>query len=103
MLNKKVIFGHRKNRKPDIERIITLPIHKSGKISTKSMKKEAWGYQSVGAEYVTEKINSLILQLLFKKRTQKIPAKELHKSNIQVNQKRKDIKLLVICSEIPHT
>ena len=33
----------------------------------------------------------------------KIPAKELHKSKVQVNKKRKDIKLLVICFEIPHT
>ena len=29
--------------------------------------------------------------------------KEPHKSKAQVNKKRKDIKLLVICSEIPHT
>ena len=28
---------------------------------------------------------------------------ELHKSKVQVNKKRKYIKLLVICSEIPHT
>ena len=33
----------------------------------------------------------------------KIPAKELYKNKVQVNKKRKDIKLLVICSEIPHT
>ena len=31
------------------------------------------------------------------------PAKELHKSKVQVNKKRKNIKLLVICSEIPYT
>ena len=29
--------------------------------------------------------------------------KELYKGKVQVNKKRKDIKLLVICSEIPHT
>ena len=34
-------------------------------------------------------------------RTQKIPAKKLYKSKVQVNKKRNDIKLLVICSEIP--
>ena len=33
--------------------------------------------------------------------TEKISAKELYKSKGQVNIKRKDIKLLVICSEIP--
>ena len=35
--------------------------------------------------------------------TQEISAKELYKSKIQVSKKRKDIKLLVICSKIPHT
>ena len=30
-------------------------------------------------------------------------AKELYKSKVQVNKKRKDIKLLLICSEISHT
>ena len=33
----------------------------------------------------------------------KIYAKKLCKSKIQVSKKRKDIKLLVICSKIPHT
>ena len=32
-----------------------------------------------------------------------MPVKELYESKVQVNKKRKDIKLLVICSEIPHT
>ena len=32
-----------------------------------------------------------------------MPVKEPHKSKAQINKKRKDIKLLVICSEIPHT
>ena len=36
-------------------------------------------------------------------RTKKIPAKELYKRKVQVNKKTKDIKLLVICSEISHT
>ena len=35
--------------------------------------------------------------------TQEISAKKLYKSKIQVSKKRKDIKLLVICSEISRT
>ena len=31
------------------------------------------------------------------------PRKEPHENKVQVNKKRKDIKLTVICSEIPHT
>ena len=38
-----------------------------------------------------------------KNKLKKIPAKELHKNKVPVNKKRNDIKLLVICSEIPYT
>ena len=31
------------------------------------MKKEAWGHQNVGAEYVTGNINSTFLQFLFRR------------------------------------
>ena len=48
------------------------------------------------------KINKYYLKILQDTHS-KIPAKELHKSKVQVNKKRKDIKLLVICFEIPHT
>ena len=44
-----------------------------------------------------------IIQKVYKARTQKIPMKEPHKSKAQANKRRKDIKLLVICSKIPHT
>ena len=48
------------------------------------------------------KINKNHLQKVCKTRTEKVAVKEPHKSKAQVNKKRKDIKLLVICSEIPH-
>ena len=41
--------------------------------------------------------------MVCKTRTQKIPAKELYKSKVQVNKKGNDIKLSVICSETPQT
>ena len=44
-----------------------------------------------------------IIEKVSKTRTQKTPAKELYESKAQVNKKRKDIKLLVICSYIPHS
>ena len=36
-------------------------------------------------------------------RAQKIPVKKPHKSKVQVNKKREDIKLLVMYSKIPQT
>ena len=44
-----------------------------------------------------------IIEKVSKTRTQKTPAKELYESKAQVNKKRKDIKLLVIYSYIPHS
>ena len=31
------------------------------------------------------------------------PRKEPHENKVQVNKKRKDLKLIILCSEIPHT
>ena len=44
-----------------------------------------------------------IIEKVSKTHTQKLPAKELYESKAQVNKKRKDVKLLVICSDIPHS
>ena len=44
-----------------------------------------------------------IILKVCKTRTGKIPVKKLYNSKGQVNKKRKDIKLLIIFSEIPHT
>ena len=43
------------------------------------------------------------MQKVCKTRTQKIPVKELYESKVDVNEKRKYIKLLVFFSEILHT
>ena len=55
------------SKKRDTERITTLPYAYKWQKFNKMNEKRTQRYQNVGAEYVTGKINSLILRLLFRR------------------------------------